>query len=415
MERTADLLKGRRLYIPRMGEDSVRSFAAAFRSIGIEAVCVPPSDLRTLELSARCTSGEECYPARVTIGDFLKVIEDEGPEHVALFMPTASGPCRFGQYSFYLKSVLADLGYAQVPIVSPSSSDGYDGIAVDGSGFLRTAWRAIMATDILRRMLFHVRPYEKNAGEADGIYEACLEDLCRVLEIPRLDQRIRLGRILKSLKRGRDLFRSMSVSRDELPLVGVVGEIFCRLNTFSNQDIVRRLEAQGAECCLADITEWLTYTNLGQQERLIAAGKRFSPAMAKAKIKHWIQLRDEQALWEPFRSDLRTEPPVAEILARSAPYLPHQGALGEMVLSLGKAVYLWEQGASGIVDVSPFSCMNGIVCQAVYPRVSDDHDGIPIRVFYFDQTHGDLDEDIAIFMDLVKSYHRRKRRRAPLR
>jgi predicted nucleotide-binding protein (sugar kinase/HSP70/actin superfamily) len=395
-----------------MGEDSVRSFSAAFRSIGIEAACVPPSDQRTLELSARCTSGEECYPARVTVGDFLKVIEDDGPERVALFMPTASGPCRFGQYSFYLKQVLGDFGYDQVPIFSPSSSDGYDGIAVDGNGFLRTSWRAIMATDILRKMLFRLRPYEKNRGEADGIYSSCLADLCHVLEIPGMDQRTRLGKLIESLTRGRDLFRALPVSKDDLPLIGVVGEIFCRLNTFSNQDIVRRLEAHGAECCLSDITEWLTYTNMGQRDRLISAGKRFSPAMAKATIKHWIQIRDEQALWEPFRQDLREEPSLDDILARSEPYLPHQGALGEMVLSVGKAVYLWEQGASGIVDLSPFSCMNGIVCQAVYPRVSDEHNGIPIRIFYFDQTHRDPDEDVAIFMDLVKSYHCRRRRAA---
>jgi predicted nucleotide-binding protein (sugar kinase/HSP70/actin superfamily) len=404
----ADFLKGRCLYIPRMGEGSVQAFVSAFRSMGIEALAVPPSDQRTLELSGGHSSGEECFPARVTLGDFLRVIENAGPDHVALFMPTACGPCRFGQYSHYLKQVLEDLGYGQVPIFSPSSSNGYDGIAIDNNGFLRTGWRAIMAADILQRALLRIRPYEQNPGDTDRVHSLCLEDLCRTLEHPGMEQRARMEMLLDSLSRSRNFFRSIPVVKKNLPLIGVVGEIFCRLNTFSNQDIIRRIESHGAECWLSGITEWLAYTNLGQQERLRAAGKRFSPAMGKAKIKDWIQNRDEHALLEPFGEDLREEANLDDILARSQPYLPNHGAMGEMVLSVGKAIYLWEKGASGVIDVSPFSCMNGIVCQAIYPRVSDEHDGIPIRVFFFDRIQKDLDQDLAIFMDLVRTYQSRK-------
>ncbi len=80
-----------------------------------------------------------------------------------------------------------------------------------------------------------------------------------------------------------------------------------------------------------------------------------------------------------------------------------------MVLSTGGAIYLYHQGADGIVDISPFTCMNGIVTEAIYPRVSRDHDNIPIRVFYFDGTHSDLDRDVGIFLELAKTYKRRKK------
>ena len=43
----------------------------------------------------------------------------------------------------------------------------------------------------------------------------------------------------------------------EIPLIGVVGEIFCRLNTFSNEDLIRKLEGYGAEACLSHIAEWV--------------------------------------------------------------------------------------------------------------------------------------------------------------
>ena len=40
-----------------------------------------------------------------------------------------------------------------------------------------------------------------------------------------------------------------------------MGEIFCRLNTFSNENLVRCLEGYGAEAWLSDIVEWIWYTN----------------------------------------------------------------------------------------------------------------------------------------------------------
>ena len=63
----------------------------------------------------------------------------------------------------------------------------------------------------------------------------------------------------------------------------------------------------------------------------------------------------------------------------------------------------------GIVDISPFTCMNGIVSEAVYPRLSRDLGGIPIRVFYFDGTQSDLDQDLGVYMELAHNYQRRKK------
>jgi predicted nucleotide-binding protein (sugar kinase/HSP70/actin superfamily) len=99
-----------------------------------------------------------------------------------------------------------------------------------------------------------------------------------------------------------------------------------------------------------------------------------------------------------------------QVLKPAWPYLPADGALGEMVLSVGKTIYLYEKGADGSIDISPFSCMNGIVSEAVYHSVSRDHEGIPIRNFYFDATSSNMDRDLDIFMELAVAYRRRKTR-----
>lgn len=50
----------------------------------------------------------------------------------------------------------------------------------------------------------------------------------------------------------------------------------------------------------------------------------------------------------------------------------------------------YRRGANGIVDISPLTSMNGIVCEAIHPKLSRGLGGIPIRNFYFDGARSDL-------------------------
>jgi hypothetical protein len=52
--------------------------------------------------------------------------------------------------------------------------------------------------------------------------------------------------------------------------------------------------------------------------------------------------------------------------------------------------------------------MNGIVSEALYPRQSTDHAGLPIKSFYFDGAGRDLTADIEIFLELARAYRRTK-------
>ena len=79
-----------------------------------------------------------------------------------------------------------------------------------------------------------------------------------------------------------------------------------------------------------------------------------------------------------------------------------------MVVNVGKVVHLARKGVDGIIDISPFTCMNGIVCEAVYPRLSRDLGGLPIRNFYFDGTQSDLDRDLGVFLELARAHQKRK-------
>lgn len=404
-------IKGRTLFIPEMDYGGARALAASLKHAGIDARPVLPSTGESLKKGFACTSGEECYPQQITVGDFLDILDKKivEPSEAAFFMPIATGPCRFGQYATLIKQVLNQKGYGDALIYSLNSENGYSDVG--GTTFVRRAWWGIVTSDVLRRGLLRTRPYEKNAGVTDEIYKNGVAKICNLLASDMPTGKKLFSELLSALTKIKDEYLSVPRTQEKLPLIGVVGEIFCRLNTFSNNHLVRRLEKLGAEIWLSGVSEWVLYTNVGEKSRLAEEGYKYSSKMLFAKIRDKVMKGDEHKLTATF-SELLTgreeDSNIEKLLKYSEPYLPSYGALGEMTLNVANAIYMYHKGADGIVDISPFTCMNGIASEAVYPRVSRDHDGIPIRIFYFDGTETDLERDLGIFLELARNFKTKK-------
>src|SRR5512136_2948826 len=221
-------LEGRRLYLPRMSDCGGEALAAAFRSVGLDATVLPSPDARTLELGALYLNGDECLPAKVTLGDILKAVEAPGfrPEKAAFFMPKTEGPCRLGQYAPQIRSLLRRLGHPDVLLVSPTDGDGYREAGAYAPALMRTAWRAVVSSDLLMKLLLKTRPYERTAGDADEAYAVSRRELCNTLEKRTTSPPAQLGGLSGTLNRIRDRFRAVPAhyERGRL-LIGIQGEI----------------------------------------------------------------------------------------------------------------------------------------------------------------------------------------------
>ncbi|MBU1026260.1 MAG: CoA activase, partial [Candidatus Margulisbacteria bacterium] len=115
-QRRQNTKKQRTLFISRMSDHAL-ALSAAIRACGVDSEVLPPSDERTLELGRKHTSGKECHPFIVTTGDFIRKIMEPGldRDRTAFFMPSASGPCRFGHYNHTHRIILDRLGFHDVP------------------------------------------------------------------------------------------------------------------------------------------------------------------------------------------------------------------------------------------------------------------------------------------------------------
>lgn len=390
-------LEGRTVYIPRMVDHSF-AVAAAYNKCGINSEVLPLSDKESVDIGKRYLSGKECYPCTVTTGDILKKISSPGviPEKIAFLMPTAGGPCRFGQYNVIQKIILKKLGYEDVLILAPEQHSNNFVQNGKSNEFTKTAWAGVVAYDLLYKCLHETRPYEIEKGSTDALHKHYLEKIYLKLSSDSYDK---LKTVMGDVKRD---FEKLPKINKRKPLIGVVGEIFVRCHTFSNEDIVRKIEALGGEASLAPMEEWIYYVNFLAERRALA--KKDTSAIISFGIKKLIQSKIEHTLSKPFKNYLKTleEPKIKDLLAMASPYV-HDSFEGETILSIGKAIDFIDRGCCGIINVMPFGCMPGTIVTALLKVMSKDYD-VPCISIPYDGTESSTTElQIEAFMESASS------------
>jgi len=362
--------------------DATHVLAAAMRAHGLHANVMPPSTDETLALGRELCLGRECLPCYTIVGDIVHRARQPGfePGRAAYLIPTSAGPCRLGQFHDLLRQVLRRQGLGDLRVVAPSAENGYqyEGLGVPPLLVGRLAWQGLVALDFLEKLRLHHRPYEREAGSVDCLYDELLIRLVTAVEAGGG------RRIPAALDEATRCFAALAVDRSQTrPVIGLVGEIYLRLNPFTNQQIVRRVEALGAEVWLAPMSEWLPYAN--HFSRFTAAAERRYGNLLRLHLIRRVLDHDEGQLLAPVAGCLPNahEPPTAELLAAAQIYF-HPVLRTEAPLTIGKAVDFARQGLAGILNVMPFTCMPGTIVAGLAGRIRADCGGIPWLDVSFD-------------------------------
>jgi len=397
-------IEKRTIYIPRMS-DHAFAVAAAFRNCGVEAEVLPEPSRDSVDLGKKYVSGKECYPCAVTTGDMAAKIMEAGfaPGKSAFFMPSGTGPCRFGQYNVFHRLVMRDLGLENTPVFSPTQNeDFYKELGLVGKNFTLKCWEGVIAIELLTKCLHETRPYEKESGAAGQLYQDSLGRICTALAGINGSLDATLAGICKD-------FKSIPRTGEQRPLIGIVGEIFVRSNRFSNEDLAQQIETLGGEAYLAPVEEWLYYVNHVGRQKVKAA--RDWPALLSLSLKRYIQKRTEHKLARQFEGFLKTlhEPDTDRLIRLAAPYI-HDSFEGEAVLSIGKSIDLIQSGVSGIVSAMPFGCMPGTIVSALMRGLYTDF-GVPCLSVPYDGTESLTTRiQIEAFMDQALSFRKDQKR-----
>ncbi len=397
-------VQGKTVFIPRMCDHALAA-GAALRAMGTDAEVLPPPDDETLGIGLNLCAGRECSPCFTCTGDIIRRAREPGfdPAASVLFMPTTAGPCRFGQYSTLLRNVLDEQGLGDMAIVSPSGANSYQGFSDRPTKLRILMWEGIVAVDLLQKLLHEHRPYEVEPGGADRVYAAALDAVVAATDAGGGT------RTVTALRRAATDFVALPVDRREpRPLIGLVGEIYLRFNTYTNQDIVRQVESVGGEATVASLMEWLYFTNW-QAKRLASARGAYAESL-KVTLVDLYQRHAEHRLHKAVAHALRYphEASVAQLMANIQPY--YEPVLGtEAVLSMGRAIEYARNGLSGILNIMPFSCMPGIIVAGMAPRIRADLDHVPwLDVIYAVQGGTNIRTRLEAFMHQARQYQRRQ-------
>lgn len=371
--------RGERLLIPRMGPGA-EALAACLRGQNIKAEVLPLPDREALRVGRRQTSGKECLPISITLGTLLQRLEKDRntDEAFAFFMPTSSGPCRFGVYSPLHKLVLERLGWKpRVRVVAPSDSSYFECIP---AGFSILVFTGFMAADLLDRCFGEVRPVEIQPGAAEETYRSFRRELYRLLQERSRTLNLRnallevangrLFGVTALLKRSARRFAAVRSDR-RVPTVLITGEIYNRLDPFANDFLAEKLTARGIRVQVAPFTEWIEYTDCMNVRRggIAALGDQLSGSVRKRIQDLLYRAAGERLGWPP-----RIQ--VERMLEAAAPYLREQ-LEGEAVLTIGSALCEFGEGhVEGAIITSPLECMPGKIAEAQLLHLAEEA-GLP--------------------------------------
>lgn len=392
------------IYVPYMADHAV-AMAAAMRHYGLDTVVMDKPDAESLSIGQSLCLGKECLPCFTCVGDIVKQTRkpDFDPERAVLFMPTTGGPCRFGQYNTLHRLLLDEMGLHAVDIMSPSAENAYQGFGEHATALRLLIWRGVVGTDLLRKLCYAHRPYETIPGQTDALYHECLYALAAAIETGER------RRAVEAMRQAAAKFRALPTDRREpRPIIGMVGEIYLRANDFTNQEIVRHVEALGGEVWVAPLMEWFYFTSYGAKARARVAGDYLG--WIKTQAGDMIQRRIEHEMLKPVQDLLRNahEVTVDELMENDRPY--YDPALGtEAALSIGKAIDYARQGLSGILHVLPLNCMPATTVTGIAPKVRQDLDRIPwLDVIYDAQAITNINTRLEAFMYQARQYRQRK-------
>jgi predicted nucleotide-binding protein (sugar kinase/HSP70/actin superfamily) len=383
-------LRDKTVLIPEMNRIGAYLLAGVFRSFGVNALVM--GTYEGLDLGKEFTSGKECFPCQVTTGDILLFLKKEKerlgddfiPENYIFFMPESEGPCRFGMYNKYQRIVLDSLPeLKKVKIGSISSENSY---ALKGMiekertrDFRKVAYFSVVIGDILDRLLWRIRPYERKEGATDGFIERSMRTMTDAFE--SYGARKDFDRILDKLKevveKGKGLIDPDIPSK---PLIGIVGEIYLRTHVHSNQDIIRVLERYGAEVVNSSIAEWVDYTTYEKvreaKVRLRLNLKQFRFDKVKYYLKQILSYGGD-LLYQQIRLDtvykrvkrlldLAGDHRVAHLEKTLIRHDLYSFELGtEACLSIAGIMEFIHEGYNGVVNVYPFTCMPSTITSSI--------------------------------------------------
>ncbi len=369
---TEEMKKDYTIIFPQMAPIHFEFLEPVLKSEGYNAVLLRECTQHTIETGLKYVNNDACYPSIITTGQFIEALQSGKYDvnKTAIIMSQTGGGCRATNYIGFIRKALRDAGFEQVPVIS------FNVVGMEKNpGFKLTIslaeklLKAMVLADLLQKMLYKNRAYEKNKGETDKLFAEWME------KAKKLAVKSSAKEFSKGISQIVEDFEKIEWDTSvEKPKVGIVGEILIKYHPFGNNYVAKLLEKEGAEVILPDFLGFCKF---------MASNKVISNRMLKNDNKKAAINGIAIKLIDLLEKDVR------KALAKSKKgYLPtcdiwHLADNVQSVLSTGnqtgegwfltaEMLEYMENGIQNIVCVQPFACLpNHVVGKGVIKTIRD--------------------------------------------
>ncbi len=353
------------MLVPSMGRLSSEAIIPVFKGLGYHAKAHPPADETVLKLGRANTSCKECLPLILTTGTLLNYIqnEKEDDEVLVYFMPTGSGPCRFGQYSIFMEELVLRMEIPDVAVLSLSAENSYLGMSGD---FEKRGWFAIVVSDVMEDVRSMLLTNACHTDQAMTVFESEWNHIKDALGVGDFKQ------LNSQLDDSNQRFQEIALKKPvaEVPVIALTGEIFVRRDSLSRQNITEHLASQGFATTCTPIAEWVRYTDycarMGYSDHTLRGME-----LLRFLLRQNFMVRYEKQLKKTMnRSNLVHASPIdiPSIINTARPYMAPDLA-GEAILTIGTSLAEIATHTCGVIAIGPFGCMPNRLSEAVLNEV----------------------------------------------
>jgi predicted nucleotide-binding protein (sugar kinase/HSP70/actin superfamily) len=371
---------GKRLFIPNFSEHA-HIYAAVLRSAGLDAQVLPTPDAETLRLGEELSSGRECHPFSIILGELVRISRSKELQKGDVFVsPSTTTSCLIRQYGDAYR-ILAER--AQLPEIEIWDASGREiGNIIGMSGLLRL-YEGLSAVDFLYVLATRLRAYERQSGTVDDIFTDAIARVSRAVANKRSVETELINCVRALLATERD------GNPGDKPVIGVTGDLYTRINPVGNRGLFHRLESMGCEVwpspyfvASVDITAWRDSRRDARRLHIKDAfWGTLSWGITTGVLKRLFWNIDTQAL------ALATEQKPSRLVELAEPFVSeHTNWL--VLLGVGKIADFIECGVKGVINAVALHCMVGVAIDAALPLIRGTYPDTPIITLTYGGTEG---------------------------
>lgn len=356
---TKEMKKNHTILAPQMSPIHFQFFKTGFEDAGYTIEFLPSVDKMAIEEGLRYVHNDACYPAIIVVGQLMEALNSGkyDLDNTSVIITQTGGGCRATNYIAFIRKALKDAKMEQVPVIALNTGNSSNLENNPGFKFTMSMFnkllRGLIYGDLLMRVLYRVRPYEKFPGSANLLYDYWVN---------RCQESLKKGNKKEHAENVRQIvndFDKLEIYEDLIkPKVGVVGEILVKFHPTANNNIVELLEAEGAEAVVPDLADFLlygAYDNRIKYEKL--SGSFWSMVSGYLSINRIEAYRKEMKKALGASQRFHAPKSIEEIAKYAEKHLSLANQSGEGWFLTGEMVELIRSGVNNIVCLQPFACL----------------------------------------------------------